>query len=472
MAERYRLVVVGGGAGGLVVAAGAALFGAKVALVEKCAVLGGDCLNEGCVPSKAFIRAANAAHALRTADRFGLPAQPVEADLGAVMDYVDRAVRTVAVHDSVERFERLGVDVLTRAPARFLGPGRLRAGERVLEARHIVVATGTRPADPAIPGLDASNCFDTSTLWHGLRTLPRRLVVIGGGPIGCELGQAFARLGAAVTIVQRGPQLLPREEPEAAAVVTEALRAEGIDVRLATTPIAARHGLLELEEPGGLHSAVPFDVVLVAAGRQPNIDGLDLDAAGVRLDERGFIAVDAAMRTSAPGVLAVGDVAGGLLFTHVAEAEAKIALRNALFPFTARMSYRVVPWATFTDPEVGRVGADEASLKAAGLSYAAHVFPFADVDRAVTDGATRGFVKVLATPKGKVLGATIVGAHAGELIHEFAMAMRRGIPLSGVSGLIHAYPTWSLANRRAADGFMRGKLDGPTGRLLRWLAQR
>lgn len=472
MAEQYRLIVVGGGAGGLVVAAGAALFGAKVALVEKCAELGGDCLNEGCIPSKAFIRAAKAAHALRTADRYGLPARPVEADLGAVMDYVDSAVRTVAVHDSVERFQRLGVDVLTHAPARFLGPGRIQAGDRVLEARHIVIATGTRPVPPAIPGLPAGAWYDTTTLWHGLRTLPRRLVVIGGGPIGCELGQAFARLGAQVTIVQRGPQLLPKEEPEAAAVVAEALRAEGIDVRLDTTPIAASGGLLELEGPGRVREAVPFDAVLVAAGRRPNLEGLDLEAAGVRLDARSFIAVDAAMRTSAPGVFAVGDVAGGLLFTHVAEAEAKVALRNALFPFTGKMDYSVVPWATFTDPEVGRVGADEASLKASGQPYAAHVFPFADVDRAMTDGETRGFVKVLATPRGRVLGATIVGAHAGELIHEFAMAMRRGVPLSGVSGLIHAYPTWSLANRRAADAYMRGKLDGYGGRLLRWLAQR
>lgn len=473
--NRYKIVVVGGGAGGLVVAAGAALFGARVALLEKRAILGGDCLNFGCVPSKAFVRAAKAAHELRTANRFGLPRQEFKADLPAVMAYVRQAIATISVHDDAERFRALGVDVLTEVSPRLLGQGRLQAGDRVLEAEHIVIATGSRPARPAISGLVDGEWFDNESVWHALRELPDRLVVVGGGPIGCELGQAFARLGSRVTLVQFAPRLLEKEEPEASDALAQAMREEGIEVRLSASALRAetRNGERVLViKANDAEDAIPFDAILLAAGRKPNVESLDLAAAGVKLDARGFVGVDAAMRTSGPGVFAVGDVNGGLLFTHVAEAEAKVALRNALFPFTGKMDHRVVPWATFTDPEIARVGSDEATLRASGKPYRAHVFPFADVDRAVTDGATRGFVKVLADPRGKVLGATIVGAHAGESIHEFALAMRHGLDLAAVSGLIHAYPTLALANRRAADNFMKGKLDGPAGTLLRWLARR
>ena len=473
--ERFKIIVLGGGAGGLVVAAGAALFGARVALIEKRAMLGGDCLNFGCVPSKAFVRAAKAAHELKTADRFGLPRQAFKANLPAVMAYVHQAIATISVHDDAERFRAMGVDVITEVSPRLLGRGRVQVGARVLEADHIVIATGSRPAAPAITGLQDGEWFDNESVWHALAALPDRLVVVGGGPIGCELGQAFGRLGSHVTVVQFAPRLLEKEEPEASDAVARALTDEGLAIRLGTSAVRAetRDGRRVLVlKAGDVEEAIPFDAILVATGRRPNVEGLDLAAAGVALDARGFVAVDAAMRTSGPGVFAVGDVSGGLLFTHVAEAEAKVALRNALFPFTGKMDYRVVPWATFTDPEVARVGADEASLRAAGQPFSPQVFPFADADRAVTDGATRGFVKVLADRRGKILGATIVGGQAGELIHEFALAMRQGATLADLSGLIHAYPTLSLANRRASDAYMKGKLDGPGGRILRWWASR
>lgn len=469
----YDLVVIGGGSGGLVAAAGAAMFGARVALVERRAFLGGDCLNFGCVPSKALIRTAHAAHAVSEAERFGVRAQLCPTVLADVMAYVRGVVRTIGVHDDADRFRKLGIDVLLGSAPTFLSPRSLQVGEQVLVARKFVIATGSRPATPAIPGLDVVPYFDNETIFYQLDHLPERLLVIGGGPIGLELGQAFARLGAKVTIAEFGDRVLAKEEPEASSLLSSVLQSEGIEILTRTKVEAARlvegRALVSLASGAGQREERAFDAVLGAAGRRPNVEGLDLEAAGVQLDARGFIHVDASMRTSVPSIFAVGDVIGKFPFTHMAEAEARVALRNALFPGRGRMDYTVVPWATFTDPEVARVGALEADLVARHEPYRVFTMPFAEADRAITDGSTQGFIKLLTSPRGQILGATVVGRHAGELIHEYVIAMKHRTSVQSISQTIHVYPTLALANRRAADQYLREQLTNSWGgKVLRW----
>lgn len=468
--ERYNVIVIGAGSGGLTVAAGGAALGARVALLER-ARMGGDCLNSGCVPSKAFLKVAKVAHAVRTASDYavaGLPPLPPQ-NLKRAMDYVRAAQARIAPHDSVERFTGLGVDVR-------LGAGRLRSPHEVellpagtvLWGRHIVLATGSRPRIPPVRGLEATGFLTNETVFE-CDTLPAALLVIGGGPIGVELGQAFARLGSSVAIVSASEHILPREDPEVAAVLARRLRSEGITIwdRARAIWAARRDGKkhVGIAGPDGERTAV-VDEILIAAGRQPNVEGLGLETAGVDVDERG-VRTGPTCRTSVPSVWAIGDVAGRYLFTHWANYQARVVLRNTLVPGTSACDFDSVPWTTFTEPEVARVGLSETEARTRGTPYDVFTAPFDDNDRAICDGDAEGFVKVLTRKgRGTILGAAIVHAHAGELLAELALAQKHGIPLAKLSGTIHVYPTLAEANRAIADAQLRGKLRPWMRRLL------
>lgn len=475
--ERYNVIVLGAGSGGLTVAAGAAALGARVALLEAHR-MGGDCLNYGCVPSKALLHVAKVAHTVRTAAGqgvVGVPPLPAQ-DLARVMAYVREAQARIAPHDSVERFTGLGVDVRLEA-------GRLLSAHEVelsgtktrLWGRHIVLATGSRPRIPKIRGLDDVGYLTNETVFDATQ-LPAALVVVGGGPIGVELGQAFARLGSAVTIVSGSDHILPREDTDVADVLARRLRAEGVTVldRARAAWAAGHNGRKQLgvETPEG-ERAIVVDEILVAAGRQPNTHGLGLEAVGVALDERG-VKIDRACRTSVSSVWAIGDVAGPYQFTHWANYQARVLLRNALFPGSSSFKVDAVPWTTFTQPEVARVGLSEAEAIARGVPHDVFRAPFDDNDRAICDSATEGFVKVITQKgRGRVLGAAVVHSQAGELLAELSVAVRHRIPLSRLSSTVHVYPTLSEAVRAAADQYMRGKLrpglKAVLGHVFQWL---
>lgn len=475
--ERYNLIVIGAGSGGLVVAAGAAGLGARAALIEK-HKMGGDCLNYGCVPSKALLKAAKVAQTVRTASRFavdGLPPLPPQR-LDGVMAYVRACQTHIAPHDSVERFTGLGVEVI-------LGSGALRSAhevevtgtEQVFWGRHLVIATGSRARIPDIPGLNEAGFLTNETVFD-LEHLPARLLVMGGGPIGSELGQAFARLGAQVTIVSSTPHLLPREDPDVADVLVRQLAHEGVTIldRSKATSIAVRDGAkhVTVQTPDGPRVVV-VDEILVATGRQPNVEGLGLETVGVAYDGRG-IKTDDRCRTTIPSIWAVGDVAGRHLFTHWAGYQARVVIRNTLFPFTAACDYDNLPWTTFTDPEVARVGLSETEAQQKSIPYDCYRVRFDDVDRAVCDGETEGFAKVLtAKGTGRMIGAAIVHPHAGDLLAELTLAKKHGLTLDKLSATIHTYPTLSEVNRAIGDAFMRTKLTPKTKhrltRLYTWL---
>ncbi len=454
----YNLVVIGAGSGGLVTAYIAAAVKAKVALVEKHR-MGGDCLNTGCVPSKALIRSARLLAEARDAGRYGLRDTELEFDFATVMQRVQEVIRKIEPHDSVERYTDLGVDVIT-AEARLLSPWEVEAGGRRITARSIVLATGARPLVPSLPGLEQVEYLTSDTLWE-LRELPRRLVVLGGGPIGAELAQCFARFGSEVTIVEMAPRLLPREDEDAAAEVAARFRAEGI--QLATAHRAVRvekdgDGPRLICEHDGAEVALPFDRLLVALGRQANVEGFGLEELGVTLSPRKTVAVDGLLRTNFPNIYACGDVAGPYQFTHVAAHQAWFAAVNGLLaPFWSfPVDYRVIPWATFTEPEVARVGLSEDEAQAQGIDYEVTKYDIGDLDRAIADGAAHGFVKVLTRPgKDQILGATIVGAEAGNLVAEFVLAMKHKLGLNKLLGTIHIYPTMMEANKYAAGNWKR-----------------
>jgi pyruvate/2-oxoglutarate dehydrogenase complex dihydrolipoamide dehydrogenase (E3) component len=477
--ERYNLVVIGAGSGGLVVAAGAAGLGARVALIEKHR-MGGDCLNYGCVPSKAFIKVGKTAHAARTAARFavrsgldgGLPCQ----DLKAAMDYVRSVQAHIAPHDSVERFTGLGVEVK-------LGAGRLRSPHEVeiestgevLWGRHIVIATGSRAAVPPIPGLKEAGYLTNETVFDAAE-LPRRLLVIGGGPIGLEIGQTFRRLGSEVTVVHDLAHIVPKEDADVAEALARQLRQEGIPIHdeIKVSGVEVKDGEKRVTIAGrNGEETIAADEIFLAAGRRPNIEGLGLDEAGVAYERPG-IKVDASCRTNVPSVWAVGDVAGSYQFTHWAGYQARVVIRNTLFPLTAKCDYDNTPWVTFTDPEIGRVGLSEDEAKQKGLAYDVYRVDFEHVDRAVCDGETEGFAKVLtARGTGRLLGAAVVHPHGGELIAELALARKHGLTLDKLSGTIHAYPTLSEVSRALGDAYMRTRLKpGMKNRLTKiyaWL---
>jgi pyruvate/2-oxoglutarate dehydrogenase complex dihydrolipoamide dehydrogenase (E3) component len=473
-ARRYNLVVLGAGTAGLVCAAGAAALGARVALVER-DLMGGDCLNVGCVPSKALLRAARAVADARAAARFGAAAAAVHPDFGAAMARM-RALRAgLSGVDSAWRFRDLGVDV-------FLGEGRFTSrdavavGDTTLRFGRAVIATGARAAAPAIPGLAEAGYLTNESVFD-LVERPRRLVVIGGGPLGCELAQAFARFGSMVTLLQRAPRLLGRDEPDAAAVVERALRADGVRPLLGAVVERVGRDRTELvveTRAGGAAERLRADRILVAAGRAPNVEGLGLEAGGVAADPKVGVIVDDRLRTTNRRVFAAGDVCSALKFTHNSDAQARVVLRNALFAGRARASALAIPWCTYTDPEVGRVGLDEAQAQARGVAVRAFVQPLDAVDRAVLDGETDGYVKVLVRAgSDRIVGATVVARHAGEMLGELTLAMTRGIGLGALASVVHAYPTQAEAVRRLGDAYNRTRLTPLARRLLgAWLAWR
>lgn len=454
----YNVVVIGAGSAGLVAAYIAAAVKAKVALIEKDA-LGGDCLNTGCVPSKALLRTARLLADARDSARFGIASMEARFDFAEVMARVRRVITTIEPHDSVERYTGLGVEVI-RGDARLVSPWEVEVGGRRLSARAIVVATGARPLVPKIPGLDAVDYVTSETIWN-LRTLPRRFVVLGGGPIGCELAQAFARFGSAVTIAEMGPRLLPREDADVAAALAARFEKEGLT-------LATGHEAVRVERDGeggrlvcrhdGREVALPFDVLLVALGREARVTGFGLEELGVRLRKNRTIDADPWLRTNFPNVLVCGDVTGPYQFTHVAAHQAWYAAVNGLAaPFWSyRADYRVIPWCTFTEPEVARVGLSEDEARAQGTAVEVTRYGLDDLDRAIADDAAHGFVKVLTAPgSDRILGTTIVGAHAGELIAEHVTAMKHGLGMNKLLGTIHVYPTMMEANRYAAGAWKR-----------------
>jgi pyruvate/2-oxoglutarate dehydrogenase complex dihydrolipoamide dehydrogenase (E3) component len=467
-----NLVVIGGGSAGLISAYIAATVRARVTLIER-ALMGGDCLNTGCVPSKALIRCARAAHALRSADRYGVRAVTPEVDFAAVMGHVRQAIATIEPKDSMDRYRSLGVDCVA-GDARLRGPHHVAVGDRVISTRSIVLATGAVPWVPSLPGLAAANPLTSDSVWD-LDELPGRLLVLGGGPIGCELAQAFQRLGSRVTLVDMAPRLLPREDPEVSAHLAAVFRAEGMDVRLSQRALGVAGGCLEVTSEAG-QAALPFDRILVAVGRRPDVSTLGLEAVGIELDAEGRPRVDRYLRTTCSSVYACGDLIGPYQFTHMASHQAWFATVNALFGRFRRFAvdYRVVPWATFTDPEVARVGLSESEAREQGIEHEVTTYPLSDLDRAVADGDRAGWVKVITPPRGdRVLGATVVGTEAGEILGEFILAMRHGIGLKRLMSTIHIYPTRSEAVKLSAGAWRRAhapeRLLGWLGHLHRWL---
>jgi pyruvate/2-oxoglutarate dehydrogenase complex dihydrolipoamide dehydrogenase (E3) component len=446
--------VIGAGSGGLSIAAAAAAFGVSVVLIEK-GEMGGDCLNAGCVPSKALIAASERAASLADFEAFGLGPLVAQVNYARVKDHIESVIAAIAPNDSVERFTALGVLVI-RAPASFVDRGAVEAGGKLIKARRFVIATGSRPSLPPIPGLAELPVLTNETVF-GLSRRPDRLLVIGGGPIGCELAQAHRRLGAEVTVLEAA-RILPREDEEAAGVVRRKLLAEGVDIREGAHILRAeargKGGVsLVLAGADGMEEAVSGSHVLVAAGRKAVTDGLCLEAAGVGTDGRG-ITVDAGLRTSNRRIYAIGDCAsgatGGLQFTHVANYHAGLVLRSALFRLPARLDNRVIPRVTYTDPEIASVGLSEEEARKTQSGVQTLRWPFAENDRAQAERRTEGHIKVIASAKGAVLGATIVGKGAGELITPWTLAIRQGLKLKDMAGVVIPYPTFSEVSRRAA----------------------
>ena len=452
------LVVIGAGSAGLVSAYIAAMVRAKVTLVERHR-MGGDCLNTGCVPSKALIRSARLLHQARHADRYGLEPAALGVDFARVMDRVHGVIAAIEPHDSVERYTALGVDCV-EGEATITSPWTVRVGERTITTRNVIVAAGARPFVPPIPGIEDTGYLTSDTLW-ALRELPPRLVVLGGGPIGSELAQCFARLGSKVTQVEMLPRILAREDPEISDMVMRRFVEEGIDVKTGhrAREFVVRGGEKRLVcEHEGEETEIVFDQVLVAVGRAANVTGYGLEALGVEISDRRTVAVNEYLQTSVPNVFACGDVAGPYQFTHVSAHQAWYATVNALFGTFRRfrVDYSVIPWATFTDPEVARVGLNEIEAKERGIDHEVTVYDVGDLDRAIADGEAHGLVKVLTTPgKDRILGATIAGEHAGDLITEFVAAMRHGFGLNRILSTIHIYPTLAEANKYAAGEWKR-----------------
>ena len=465
----YNLVVIGAGSAGLVTSYIAAAVKAKVALIEKDR-MGGDCLNTGCVPSKALIRAAKLIAYSRRGTEFGFKPATVEVNFAAVMERVQQVVKTVEPHDSMERYQGLGVEVIQGA-ARIASPYSVEVNGRVLTSRAIVIASGAHPLVPPIPGLEAIDYLTSDNLWE-LRQLPARLIVLGGGPIGCEMTQAFARLGSQVTQVEMAPRILGREDEEISTLIGERFVAEGVRLLTGHTAQSVRlegeRKLLLCEGSEG-PVEIEFDQLLVAVGRAANVKGFGLEELGVRLSHRGTIAADPFLRTNFPTIFCAGDVTGPYQFTHTAGHQAWYAAVNALFGSFKKFAvdYRVIPWATFIDPEVARVGLNELEAKEQGIAYEVTRFELAELDRAIAEGETRGFVKVLTVPgKDKILGVTLVGPHAGDLIAEYVSAMRHGLGLNKILGTIHIYPTLAEANKMAAGEWKKAHVPQ---QLLQWV---
>jgi pyruvate/2-oxoglutarate dehydrogenase complex dihydrolipoamide dehydrogenase (E3) component len=481
-AQRYDLVVMGAGTAGLVVAAGAAGLGLglKIALIEK-SLMGGDCLNVGCVPSKCVIRSSRVVAEMQAAASFGVQSpDSIQVDFAAVMERMRQIRAGISHHDSVERFSQLGIDVFL-GTARFVDRETVQVGDQRLPFKKAVIATGARAHRPSVPGLAEAGFLTNETVFS-LTELPPRLAVIGGGPIGCELAQAFHRLGSQVSLLHHHSHLLNREEAEAAEIVQQRFRQEAINLlldveleRVETTPTGKRLYYRQT----GTSADTPFievDDILIGAGRVPNVDGLNLEAVGVEYDARRGVIVNDYLQTSNPRIFAAGDICMDWKFTHAADAAARIVIKNALFaPFglgRSKLSSLVMPWVTYTDPEIAHVGLYTHEAQQQGIPYNTIKIPLASVDRALADGETEGFVKILHKPgSDQILGATIVARHAGEMISELTLAITTGQGLSALSGVIHPYPTQAEAIKKAADAYRRTLLTPRTQRLLKVLTK-
>jgi pyruvate/2-oxoglutarate dehydrogenase complex dihydrolipoamide dehydrogenase (E3) component len=472
-APRYNLVVIGAGTAGLVTAAGAAGLGAKVALVEK-HLLGGDCLNVGCVPSKCIIRSSRAGADVKAAGEFGIRVTgDVQVDFAGVMARMRRLRSRISHHDSADRFGRLGVDVFL-GHGRFTGPSTVEVEGRTLRFKKAVIATGARAVEPPVEGLRETGFLTNETVFS-LTELPRRLAVFGAGPIGCELAQAFQRLGSEVTLIQRRSQVLPREAPEVAQVLAEALGRDGLTLLLGTNvkrvSRMGRGKLVHVQSKGAENTLV-FDEILVGAGRAPNVEDLGLETAGVEYDKKAGVVVDDRLRTTNRRIYAAGDVCMKYRFTHAADAAARIVIQNALFGGRKKLGALTIPWCTYTDPEIAHVGLSEQDARERGIEVDTYTRRFADVDRAIADGEEEGLVRIL-LKKGsdEILGATIVARHAGEMINEITLAMVARIGLGRLSSVIHPYPTQAEAVKQDADAYHRTRLTPFLKKLFsRWLA--
>jgi pyruvate/2-oxoglutarate dehydrogenase complex dihydrolipoamide dehydrogenase (E3) component len=460
--EEYDLVAIGGGTAGLVSAAGGAYLGIRSAIVERSA-LGGDCLWTGCVPSKALIASARLAHAMRHADRLGLISAAPKHAFADVMARMRAARGIVEHHDDPQRFRDMGVDVHFGA-AHFLSPDAVDVeGVGTIRSKRFVIATGAVPFAPPIPGLSEAGYLDHHTLFE-TDHLPDRVAVLGAGPIGLEMAQVMARLGARVTVVEMAPRILPKEDEDIASMLLDMLRGEGLEVQLGTKAVSVERSAESKVLVTETGDRIEVDEIFVATGRRPATDGLELDRADVRT-ERGAVIVDDTLRTSSPRIWAAGDVTGGLQFTHVADYMAKTVLRNALIPGATRVDYSDVPWVTYTDPEVAHVGFSQAEAEArGGTTYS---YGLDDLDRAIVDGEDRGVVKISADRKGRILGATILGSHAGELLMPIVLAKKHGLTLADISGTIFPYPTMVEGVKRASDASQRARLEGTGGRILK-----
>ena len=464
-----NLIVIGAGSAGLVASLIAATVKAKVTLIER-HKMGGDCLNTGCVPSKALIRSARIADYARRAPEFGLAPMSVEVNFPQVMERVQKVVRTIEPHDSVERFTGLGVNCV-QGDARIISPWEVAVNGEVLTARNIVIASGARPRVPDIPGLEQLDYLTSDTVWD-IRAAPQRLLVLGAGPIGCELAQAFARLGSQVTLVTHAQRILPREDPEVGELVLAAFQRQGMAVYTAYEP---QHFSVDDQGQCGVFLApdgereLAFDRVLLAVGRNANVEDMGLEELGIAVTAAGTVAVDDYLRTALPNISACGDVAGPYMFTHMASHQAWYAVVNALFGRFRKfkVDYSVVPWATFTDPEVARVGLNESEAAQRGIAYDVTRYDIDDLDRAIADGEAHGFVKVLTEPgRDRILGATVAGYHASELINEFVLAMKNGIGLNKILATIHIYPTLGESNKFVAGEWRKARKPE---KLLQWV---
>ena len=469
---RYHMVVIGAGTAGLVTAIGAAGLGARVALIER-KLMGGDCLNSGCVPSKALIRAAHAAATVRDAEDFGvrISADAACVDFGKVMERMRRLRAGISAHDSVRRFSGLGVDVFL-GQATFAGGRTVRVGEKTLEYSKACIATGTRAAFPPIPGLQEVGALTNETIFS-LTELPRRLAVIGAGPIGVEMAQSFARFGSKVTLIQGGSGILTREDRDAAEIVEQSMRRDGITMLFNSTAsgvtVDADETVVQVESTSdGSIGEIRVDRILVAAGRVPNVEDLGLDRAEVNYDRRRGVLVDDRLRTSNPRIYAAGDICSAFKFTHMADAMARIVIGNSLFFGRAKASALKVPWCTYSDPELAHVGLHESEAAARNIAIDTFRTEMASVDRAVLDGDSEGFVKIhCKRGTDTSVGATVVARHAGEMISEVTAAMTSGLGLRSIASTIHPYPTQAEAIRKTADAYQRTRLTPMVQRVLK-----
>jgi pyruvate/2-oxoglutarate dehydrogenase complex dihydrolipoamide dehydrogenase (E3) component len=471
-AARYNLVVIGAGTAGLVTAAGAAGLGARVALVERY-LMGGDCLNVGCVPSKAIVRSSRLAADLRDAEKFGVRVpQGAKVDFAAVMVRMRRLRAQLSPHDSARRFQELGVDVFL-GDARFSGPDTVEVDGKQLRFKKAVIATGARPVVPPIEGLAEAGFFTNETIFN-LTEQPQQLVVLGGGPIGCELAQAFCRMGCEVTMVEMSSRFLPREDPLAARLLAKVLTREGIEIRMGTklkrVTTSGNEKVLYLES-GDREEILKADAILVGVGRAPNVEGLNLESAGVNYSKEGVIVNDR-LQTANPRIFAAGDVCLQYKFTHTADATARIVIQNSLFLGRKKLSALTIPWCTYTDPEIAHVGLSEQEARLRHIPVTTFQVPLDIVDRAVLDGEDQGFATIhIEQGTDRILGATIVARHAGDMISEISLAMVHRIGLGDIAGVIHPYPTQAEVIKKAADAYSRTRLTPFVKKLFtQWLA--